>query len=169
MGAGANAAASEAESEIVITRVFDAPRPLVYQAWSRPEHLVRWWAPQGCTTPHCTVDFRLGGKFHFCMRLPGGRDIWGLGINREIVVPQRIVYIDTFADAQGNPVPPSHYGMSAAHPAESLVTVTFDELAGKTRLTLRHAITVTVPERGAMAQGWAEMLDRLVAELKASA
>ena len=115
---------------IVITRVFDAPRELVFAAWTRPEHLLRWWAPKGCSTPHCKVDLRPGGSFHYCMRTPEGRDIWGLGVYREIVAPERIVYVDSFADAQGNPVPPSDYGMSDGHPAETLVTVTFAEHGG---------------------------------------
>jgi uncharacterized protein YndB with AHSA1/START domain len=161
MAAGERGAAKPAQQEIVITRVFDAPRELVFQAWSQPARLMHWWAPRGCTTPHCTVDFRPGGRIHFCMRLPEGRDIWGIGTYREIVVPERIVYSDSFADAHGNPVPPSHYGMSPGHPAETLVTVTFDAREGKTTVTLRHAFPEPVEEREATAQGWAEMLERL--------
>lgn len=150
---------------IVITRVFDAPRELVFKAWTEPDHLMRWWAPKGCTTPVCRVDLRPGGAFHFCMRLPEGRDIWGLGIYREIVVPERIVYTDSFADSDGNPVEPSYYGMSASHPKETLVTVTFAEHAGKTTLTLVHSIPVSVEERGGTEQGWNQMLNRLAEEL----
>jgi len=149
------------DRELVITRIFDAPRALVFKAWTEPEHLMRWWAPKGCTTPFCKVDLRPGGKFHYCIRLPEGRDIWGVGIFREIVAPSLLVYTDSFADAQGNPVPPAHYGMSAGHPAESLVTVTFEEHEGKTRLTLRHAIPASVEERKGAEQGWSEMLERL--------
>jgi uncharacterized protein YndB with AHSA1/START domain len=150
-----------APSEIVITRVFDAPRSLVFQAWTRPEHLLRWWAPKGCTTPFCTVDLRPGGMFLFCMRIPDGRDIWGRGVYREIVEPERIVYTDSFADAQGNPVPPSHYGMSAGHPHETVVTVTFADEQGRTRLTLRQGVPESFEERAGTQQGWNEMLDRL--------
>jgi uncharacterized protein YndB with AHSA1/START domain len=155
------AAKPVSRNEIVITREFDAPRALVFQAWSKAEHLVEWWAPQGATTPYCTIDFRVGGKLHFCMRLADGRDIWGFGHFREIVFPERIVYLDAFADAQGNPVPPTHYGFSAAHPAESLVTVTFAEHGGSTRLTLRHAVGDGVPEQSDMRQGWNQMFDKL--------
>ncbi len=150
-----------AGSDLVITRVFDAPRSLVFEAWTQPEHLMRWWAPKGCTTPHCKVDLRPGGVFHFCVRLPEGRDIWGIGIYREIVRPERIVYTDSFADANGNPVPPAHYGMSPGYPAETLVTVTFAEQGGKTLLTLRHSLPGAFPERDGMQQGWTQMLDRL--------
>jgi uncharacterized protein YndB with AHSA1/START domain len=161
MAARIDSAAQALEREIVLTRVFDAPRDLVFQAWTEPERLMHWWAPQGCTTPFCTVDLRPGGRFHYCMRLPDGRDIWGIGAYREIVVPERIVYIDTFADADGNPVAPAHYGMSLGHPAETVVTVTFVAQEGKTKVTLRHAIPASVEERAATEQGWSDMLHRL--------
>ena len=160
-----NDRAGTADQEIVLTRVFDAPRELVFKAWTEPEHLMRWWAPKGCTTPFCKVDLRPGGAFHYCMRLPEGREIWGIGTYREIVAPERIVYTDSFADAEGNPVAPSHYGMSASHPAETLVTVLFAEHNGKTKLTLRHSIPQSVEEREGTQQGWNEMLDRLAEEL----
>jgi uncharacterized protein YndB with AHSA1/START domain len=151
--------------QIVITRVFDAPRDLVWKAWTEPERLMRWWAPQGFTTPVCTVDLRPGGVFHYCMRSPEGQDIWGIAVYREIVESERIVYTDAFADAEGNPVPPAHYGMSSGHPPETLVTVTFAERGGKTTLTLLHSIPESVEEREGTQQGWIEMLDRLAQEL----
>jgi len=154
-----------AERDIAITRVFDAPRSLVFKAWTVPEHLIRWWAPKGFTTPFCKVNLCVGGVFHYCMRSPEGQDIWGIGVYREIVAPERIVYTDAFADAEGNPVPPAHYGMSASHPAETLVTVTFAEHVGKTKLTLRHSISESVKERGGAEQGWTEMMDRLAEHL----
>lgn len=155
-----------AAREILIRRQLDAPRELVFQAWTQPERLMRWWAPAGCTTAACTVDLRPGGAFHYCMRTPDGLEIWGLGVYREIVAPERIVYTDTFADAEGHPVPPSHYGMSASHPAETVVEVTFEERDGGTLVTLRHAIPATVAERDATEHGWIEMLDRLAQELR---
>ena len=154
---------------IRIERVIDAPRELVFEAWTKPEHLLRWWAPRGCSTPACTVDLRPGGKLHYCMRMPDGRDIWGIGVYREIVAPERIVYADSFADSRGNPVLPASYGMSESHPASLVVTVTFAELGGGwTRLVLRHSMEADIPERGGAEQGWGEMLDRL-AELLAEA
>src|ERR1700694_3641082 len=146
------------DQDIVITRVFDAPRELVWKAWTEPERLMRWWAPKGFTTPVCKVDLRPGGVFHYCMRSPEGRDIWGIAVYREIVEAERIVYTDAFADAEGNPVPPAHYGMSSGHPPEALVTVTFAERGGKTTLTLLHSIPESVEEREGTQQGWTEML-----------
>jgi uncharacterized protein YndB with AHSA1/START domain len=157
--------AETGKHELLITRVFDAPRDLVFKAWTDPARLMRWWAPKGCTTPHCTVDLRVGGVFHYCMRLPDGREIWGLGVYKEIVEPERVVYIDTFADAKGIPVPPAHYGMSSGHPSETLVTVTFSEQNGKTKLSLRHSIPESFVEREGIQKGWVDMLDRLADEL----
>ncbi len=163
--ANGNPATQPAEAALVITRVFDAPRDLVFKAWTDPARLMRWWGPKGFTTPVCKVDLRPGGVFHYCMRSPEGRDYWGRGVYREIVERERIVYTDSFADEEGNPVEPTHYGMSADHPPETLVTVTFTEHEGKTKVTLRHAVPEAVPERAGMQQGWTEMLDRLAEEL----
>ncbi|MBI4082130.1 MAG: SRPBCC domain-containing protein [Candidatus Lambdaproteobacteria bacterium] len=153
------------DRELVITRTFAAPRSLVFKAWTEPEALMRWWAPKGCITPFCTVDLRPGGSFHYCMRLPEGRDIWGLGVYREIVEPERLVYADSFADERGNRVLPAHYGMSVGYPPETLVTVTFAEHDGSTTLTLRHSVLDSFPEREGIRQGWSEMLDRLAEDL----
>jgi len=154
--------------ELVVTRVFDVPRDLVFKAWTDPAQLMRWWGPNGFTTPSVTVDLRVGGVVHYCMRSPEGQDYWGKGVYREIVPPEKIVYTDSFADADGNPVPPSHYGMSASHPAESLVTATFTEHQAKTTVTLRQTVPESVKEREGMQQGWTEMLQRLADDLVAA-
>lgn len=156
------------EGELVIERVFDAPRELVFKAWTEPEHFMRWWGPRGFTTPHCTIDLRVGGVMHFCMRSPEGQDIWCGGVCRELVVPSRLVYTDYFADEQGNPVSPALYGLSPDFPAEAVVTVTFEEQDGKTKLTLRQSIPSSLPEFEGAQVGWNESLDRL-AEYLASA
>jgi len=91
--------------EFVITRVFNAPRELVWKAWTERERLMQWFGPKGVTMRVATLDFRPGGVFHYCMRTLEGREILGIGVYREIVAPSRLVYIDSFADAHGNPSP----------------------------------------------------------------
>jgi uncharacterized protein YndB with AHSA1/START domain len=146
--------------ELVITRVFDAPRELVWKAWTEPEQLMRWLGPKYFTSPSCKIDLRVGGKYLFCMRSPEGQEFWNTGVYREIVEPERIVYSDRFADEKGNPVPASHYGMPGDWPEEMLVTVTFEEHDGKTRMTLR--LVGLPPEMGEMAgAGWNGSLDKL--------
>lgn len=163
------ASSPERNDDLVVTRVFDAPRELVFEAWTQPEHLMRWWAPKNMITASCKVDLRPGGSFHYCMRAPDGMEIWGLGLYREIVAPERLVYTDMFADADGNPVPPTHYGASPEFPAETLVTITFAEQAGGTRVTLRQTVPPALKEREGMEQGWNEMLDGLAGDLESAA
>jgi len=150
-----------AEQTLVITRTFDAPRSLVFQAWTDPERVQRWFGPAGFTTPVCRIDLRPGGTTFNCMRSPEGQNFCSVGVIREVVAPERIVSTDSFADEHGNPVPPEHYGMSSDWPTEAVVTVTFTEHVGKTRLTLQHAPLKPGPERDMCRQGWIESLDKL--------
>ncbi len=89
MGAGSSAATETAERELVVTRIIDAPRDLVFKAWTEPEQVARWWGPQGFVTTHCDMDIRPGGAFRCCMRSPAGTDHWKRGVYREIVEPER--------------------------------------------------------------------------------
>jgi|GEM_PF-193751 len=146
---------------LVITRTFNAPRSLVFKAWTEPERVVRWWGPKGFTCPVCEIDLRLGGAYRNCMRSPEGKDFWSQGIYHEIEEPSRIVCSDAFADEQGNVMSPEQYGMSADWPTEAIITVTFTEHVGKTRLTLQHWPLKPGPERDMCQQGWNETLDKL--------
>ena len=146
--------------ELVITRVFDAPRETVWKAWTDPEHFMRWWGPKGFTVPACKIDFRVGGKYVYCMRSPEGQDCWGTGVYRDIAPMKRIVCSDCFADEKGNVVPASHYGMQGEWPLEMLVTVTFEEEDGQTVMTLRH--DGIPPEiTSDCEEGWSGSFDKL--------
>jgi uncharacterized protein YndB with AHSA1/START domain len=116
------------EQEFVIERQFNAPRTLMFQVFTQPEHLKRWWAPQPYTISACTIDLRPGGIWHYAMRSPEGQEHWARSVYREIVPPEKLVYTSTFADEHANPIEgiPEH-----------LTTVTFTEEAGKTRVTTR--------------------------------
>jgi len=153
-------------SDLVIVRVFDAPRALVWAAWTDPKHFARWWGPEGFTAPSCTMDVRVGGTFLWCMRSDKGEEYWNTGVYREIVPQERIVYTDSFADAKGNVVPPSHYGMPGDGPEENQVTVTFVEHDGKTTMTLRHALTVDDNMNKMVRAGWNGSFDKLAASLR---
>jgi uncharacterized protein YndB with AHSA1/START domain len=149
------------EQELVITRIFVAPRDLVFKAWTEPERMKRWFGPKGFTLPFCKIDLRPGGAYHYCMRSPEGKDYWGTGVYREIVKPERIVCTDNFADEKGKTVSPRQYGMSPDWPEEALITATFNEHSRKTQFTLRHAPLKPGPERDMCQQGWNESLDKL--------
>jgi uncharacterized protein YndB with AHSA1/START domain len=156
------------EQDLLITRVFDAPRELVWKAWTDPQQVKRWWGPKNFTTPFAKIDLRVGGVSLTCMRSPDGKDYWSTGVYREIIKPERIVCTDSFADEKGNVVPATHYGMSADFPLEMLVTVTFEALEGKTKLTLIHVGIPAGADRDGAKQGWSESFDKLAEYLALS-
>ena len=112
------------ESALVIQRVFDFPRGLVFDAWTSVDLLTQWFAPSGCTLHVERLDIRPGGGFHWCVRSPAF-DCWTVGTYLEVTPPERIVFTSTIADAAGNPASPASQGHDPAWPAETLVTVTF--------------------------------------------
>lgn len=152
--------------DLVITRTFDAPRELVWKAWTEPERLGRWWGPQGFTSPACTIDLRVGGTYLYCMRSPEGKDYWSTGVYREIVAPSLLVCSDSFADEEGNVVPASHYGMDPGFPLELRITVTLEEHGGRTKMILKHAGFPPGEMRELCEAGWNQSFDKLAESLK---
>lgn len=155
------AAPTASGREVFIERDFDAPRALVFQAWIDPERLVRWYAPHGCTTRFQTFDPRPGGTFHSCIRSSEGHECWCRGTFKEIVPPERLVYTLAIADANGNLVSPTDMGMDPDWPAETTLTVTFDDLNGRTRLTLRQTVDEALARKTGAHPSWLQMFDRL--------
>ena len=166
MAARNSSATKATERELVITRIFDAPRELVFKAWTEPEQLMRWWGPTEFTSPVCKIDLRVGGKYLFCMRSPDGQDYYSTGVYLKIDPPNEIAFTDSFADAKGNVVSASHYGMGEDFPLELQVRVTFEEVDGKTKMTLRHA-GFPPGEHSELAEaGWNGSFDKLAASLR---
>lgn len=153
--------------EIVLDRTFDAPRDIVWKAWTTPEAMKLWWGPKDFTAPYIAIDLRVGGQYLCCMRSLDGQNFWSTGVYKEIVPMERLVCTDSFSDAEGNVVPATYYGMSADFPMTLEVTITFEDTdEGRTLMTLHH---VGVPE-GEMAQqcrlGWDQSFDKLSEALK---
>ncbi len=153
-----------AGQDLVVERVFDAPRELVWRAFTEPERLAKWFGPKGWTLPVCNLDFRTGGVWHYMMQGPNGEESWGRAVYREIVEPERIVYTDQFADAAGN--------VNENMPS-MLITMNFVDLGGsKTRL---ESITIFGTEAELQAtlamgvvQGLTETWDKLADYLAAN-
>lgn len=157
-----------AMSDVQITRTFDAPRELVFRAWTDPDRLAQWYAPHGCTIAFRQLDVREGGAFHSVIRTPDGSHCWCRGIYTEVVAPERIVYTMAVADADGNLITPAEAGMDPEWPAETTVTVTFAEHDGKTTLTLHQTVSETVARRTGAHPSWLQMLDRLDEQLSSA-
>ena len=88
-----------------ITRIFDAPRELVWKAWTDPDIVMRWWGPKRFTSPKCKIDFRVGGQYLYCMRTPDGQEYWSGGEYSEIIVPEKIVTVLFYANQNGKVEP----------------------------------------------------------------
>ncbi len=150
------------ETELVIARTFNAPRKLVWQAWTDPRHIMRWWGPAGFNNETCESDLRVGGRFCLEMRAPDGNVYPCIGTFLEIVESERIVYEGETAD--GHPC-------GAGIPPRATVTVSFAEQAGRTRLTL-HTRFASAERKQAAADArfvvsWNEALDCLAEALRA--
>jgi uncharacterized protein YndB with AHSA1/START domain len=144
--------------ELVVERTFNAPRDLVFQVWTDPRHVAEWWGPEHFDNPVCELDPRPGGAILIHMRAPDGAVYPMTGTFEEVVPPERLVFSAAAIDENGAPY------------LEDRTTVTFTEEGGKTKMTLRAAITRATPEAagalGGMEEGWNQSLDKLTAYLE---
>ena len=158
-------------ADFVITRVFEAPRELVWKAFTDPGHMQHWWGPKGSTIVASKMDLRVGGTYLGAMRDPSGRVMWAKFVYRDIVPPQRLVWEHSFSDENGGL---TRHPLSPTWPLTLLTTVTFEERSpDETTLTLRWAPLNATPEEQAtfdaahagMTQGWGGSFDQLAAYL----
>ena len=149
MSAGLNTGPAPADRVLVITRVFDAPRNVVFKAWTERDHLAQWFGPRGFELTLCTMDLRPGGSYRFGMHSAEGTDHWLQGIYQEIVEPEKLVCTYAWADANGNAIRP-----------ETVLELTFAEQDGKTAMTLRQSVFESVTACDMHRQGWTSSLDR---------
>ena len=140
-----------APAELNISRTFDAPRPLVWEAWTKAEHVARWFTPRPLTTSECQVDFRPGGVFRIVMRMPDGAEHTFDGAFGEIVVPERLTFTGKLPD--GNDI---------------RTLVTFAEEGNKTKLTVRQTYSFESDATRGAQQGWTATLNQLAQHVKAS-
>ncbi len=154
----------------IISRVLDAPRDLVWKAWTERDRMMEWFGPKGLAMTKAELDFRPGGIFHYCLQTPDGKEMWGKWTFREIVPPQRIVLVNAFSDKDGNL---SRHPMAPTWPREMLTTTTFAEHEGKTTVTIHWtSLNATDEERQTfnnsrqgMTAGWTGTFEQLEAYL----
>ena len=152
------------KERMVITRVFDAPRALVWEAWTNPKYVMQWWGPKGFTAPVCKIDFRVGGKFLYCMKSPDGQVGWNGGEYHEIVLHEKIVYSMYFADAKGNKIDPAQYGSEHEAIEDARDVVIFEDFGnGQTKLTLIGNEPMEDSKNSGQLEGWNETLEKVAA------
>jgi uncharacterized protein YndB with AHSA1/START domain len=162
-------AAGSAE-EFVITRVFAAPRRRMWQAWTDPAQLEKWWGPKGFKAKVVKLDLKPGGIFHYRLTSPQGQEMWGKFVYREIVPEERLVFLSSFSDKAGGV---TRHPMAPDWPLQMLSTISFAEKDGRTTVTVRwEPYEATEAERKvftagheSMTGGWTGTLDQLEAYL----
>ena len=165
-GQSAKHTGGESIEPFAISRTFNAPRELVFKAWTERERLMQWFGPKGFTMPVAKMDLRPGGSLHYCMLSPDGKEMWGKFVYREITAPERIVWVNSFSDKDGNL---TRHPMMPTWPREMLSTATFVENAGKTTVIVNWLpLNPTEEERqvfenmrAGMNQGWSGTFEQL--------
>jgi uncharacterized protein YndB with AHSA1/START domain len=136
------------DRDLVLTRMIGAPRELVFKAWTDPDQVARWWGPKGFVTVGHDMDIRPGGAYRLTMRSPEGTDHRKRGVYREIVEPERIEFTFAWEEPDGQLGP------------ETLITVTFEIVGTKTKLTLHQRVFENVEWRDSHRTGWTSCLER---------
>ncbi|HVE70174.1 MAG TPA: SRPBCC family protein [Thermoanaerobaculia bacterium] len=163
---------AQVDEAFTISRTFDAPRELVFRAWTDVEHLKQWWGPKGFEVRHCTLDLRPGGTMHYDMRGPNDMVMWGRWTFREVTPPERLVFVTSFSDEHGGVTRAPFF--DGGWPLEVLSAILFEEHDGKTTLKMIGLpINATDAERAtfksahaSMQGGWTGTLDQLTAYLE---
>jgi uncharacterized protein YndB with AHSA1/START domain len=152
--------------DVVVTRTFDASQERVWQQWSDPDHVTRWWGPRGFTSPMCRMDFREGGTTLVCMRSAEGLELYNTWTYRSIEPIDRIEFVNRFSDPDGNQLAPADLGLPAAIPDEVPHVVTLRALdASRTELTV-HEFGYPLPEIAEVSKaGMEECIDKMAASL----
>jgi uncharacterized protein YndB with AHSA1/START domain len=168
MATGQSSSIGPTERALVITRLFDAPRELVWKAWTEPKYMAAWFGPTVMTNPVCKMDVRPGGAWRFVMRAPDGIEYPLKGVYREVVKPDRLVMTmdcSEHPDEWHDLIDPNRDKRSGRPALDLLCTVTFEEQGAKTKLTIHTLFAMPalrdVMVRMGMEQGWNESLDKL--------
>lgn len=159
----------EKSKELFITHLFDAPRELVFQAWTDPEQLKHWYAPDGCTIEFKTITVKEGGTFHSCIHDPIHGQCWIKGVYQKVIFPEKLVFTGVLTNEQGQNVQSAESGKPEDWPVEIITTVIFTSIGNQTSLSIHQ----TVPEEDAKQTGayqsWIKMFNRLNQLIAASA
>ena len=164
-------AAAAPSKDFVISRVFDAPRDLLWRCFTEQERMSQWWGPKGVKLVKSQMDFRVGGTYHYGMQNPDGQIMWGRMIYREISPPERIVFINSFSDETGGL---GRHPLAPQWPLQMLSIFTFEDApGGKTKFTVHWSPYEATAEEQAvfdaghdsMTMGWSGTLERLEAYL----
>jgi uncharacterized protein YndB with AHSA1/START domain len=156
------------KQDLVITRVFDIPVELVWNAWTDPKLVILWWGPKDYTSPKCEIDFREGGRYLFCMRAPkeqGGLDYYSTGVYEKIMPMERLEFTQSLADKDGNVIEPAQVGMPPDFPKEIKFVIEFKAQDDQTKLTITEYDWTLGQMSEYAVMGMNQSLDKLAASI----
>ncbi|MCJ0741132.1 SRPBCC family protein [Pedobacter montanisoli] len=149
------------KKEVFIEETFNASPERVFSAWTNPEKLIQWYAPDGCSIHFKKIEVKTGGQFHSCISNPQFGDCWCIGEYKEVAPYTKLVFTLVNADENGEPIDPATIGMDPNWPGATLVTVTFTEENGKTKLQLRQTVSQELAQRTGAYPSWLQMLNHM--------
>jgi len=152
---------TEKNDEVFIEILIQASPERVYQAWTDPGQLIRWYAPEGCSIRFKELDIREGGNFHSCIHNPEYGDCWAIGVYLELIPNRKIVFSLINADEKGNRIEPASIGMDKDWPGETLVCILLSEEDGKTRLQLQQTVSSALARKTGAYPSWIQMLEKM--------
>ncbi|WP_276089203.1 SRPBCC domain-containing protein [Pedobacter sp. JY14-1] len=155
------------KDDLLITHLFDAPPEPVFEAWTNPEQLQHWYAPDGCTIEFKSIEVKVGGKFHSVVHDPVHGACWITGTYQEVTAPEKLVFTMELCNEQGIPVSATDAGKTQNWPPAILTTVTFEPVGKQTKLTLHQTVAEAEAKKTGAYQSWFSMFDRLSTQLSA--
>lgn len=151
----------EKSKELFITHLFDAPRELVFQAWTDPLQLKHWYAPDGCTIEFKSITIKEGGTFHSCIHDPIHGECWIKGVYQEVIFPEKLVFTGVLTNEQGENVQSTEAGKPEDWPVEIITTVLFKAIGNQTSLSIHQTVPEEDAKRTGAYQSWIKMFNRL--------
>ena len=149
------------KKELLITHLFDAPRELVFSAWTDPEHLKHWYSPEGCTIEFKKIEVKPGGTFHSCIHDPVHGECWIKGIYNDVIFPEKLVFSMILSNEKGDSVSANVAGKSEEWPEAIVTTVTFTPIDKQTKVTLHQTVAEEEAKKTGAYQSWFSMFERL--------
>ncbi|HWZ02273.1 MAG TPA: SRPBCC domain-containing protein [Mucilaginibacter sp.] len=149
------------DKELLISHLFDAPVGVVFDAWTDPEKLRLWYAPDGCTLAYKSIEVKQGGQFHYYIHHPLYGGSWVIGTYLEILQPEKLVFTMRFTNENGDLTDGLAAGMSAQWPGEILITATFESIGNQTKATIHETVSEEKARKTGAYQGWIMMFNKL--------
>ncbi len=151
----------EKSNELKITHLFNAPKEVVFKAWTDPDQLKHWYAPEGCSIEFKSLTAEVGGNFHSCIHDPIHGDCWIKGIYQEVIRPEKLVFTMTLSNEQGEIVTADAASKPEDWPQTIITTVTFDAVGNQTKVTLHQTVDENEAKKSGAYQSWFSMFDKL--------